>query len=655
MGAALSSPQLGNGLVSVDSSSSTPVVPFVTAFSVASTDTNSFGFSAAMTDAGYSAHIRYTDSAHAVSTLDCSIATSSTDHNTGGFIETTTYGSVLCPVANTEIGTGIMFVTIDLDPLAYTGWQPGTYAIYVGPSTVTTTGDITVSTAVVPGQITYLATETSTVYRTTKTVAATTTLTGAYAASRCTSVSKSTPTTLLKTTVKSSSTRISSLKSSASASSSSKSLSGSSSSRKATTSSSKSTVSLRSSSTSRASMSSKTSNSKSKSSSSKSSLRSTTLSSSRITSSPPSCNTGTIVRSLSSYPPLASHLCREVISRNRAIPASISVFPDSQLSSACSCYMKPTAIAASSTKKSSLSKRQDMSVDQASIPTSTPSTTHTSLAQTSTEVADDSGFTTSEGPTVETPSTTPLALEISTSTTVFSSSSSPSTESSTSDTTTSSSSSTTTLSFQADVTSVSGYGPPTAYSISTTTLYKSTQTVYSTAQPKISSATTITISSATLTVSGSSVVTVDKRTQPTTCVGNSNTVTLSARSLSCDNLKLHTTFLWVMMGAPFDFCAYYLTANRNTSPLSEMSASTLKDTCNCLIQHKTYPLPVFKDQASFSPKSSRVCKQDVGKRISALFQESDVFCKFYTSTARSVSPFIGVPPAEIFAGCKCLA
>ncbi|THX52531.1 hypothetical protein D6D06_06674 [Aureobasidium pullulans] len=649
MGAALSSPQLGNGLVSVDSSSSTPVVPFVTAFSVASTDTNSFGFSAAMTDAGYSAHIRYTDSAHAVSTLDCSIAAYSTDHNTGGFAETTTYGSVLCPVANIEIGTGIMFVTIDVDPLAYTGWEPGTYAIYVGPSTATTTGDITVSTAVVPGQITYLATETSTVYRTTKTVAATTTLTGAYAASRCTGVSESTPTTLLKTTVKSSSTRISSLKSSTSASSSSKVLSGSSSTQKATTSSVKLTVSLKSSSTSKASMSSQTSNSKSKSSSSK-------VHRGLPHFQRPESHLDRHLATLElSYPPLASHLCQEVISRKRAFPASISVFPDSQLSSACSCYMKPTAIAASSTKKSSLSKRQDMSVDQTSIPTSTPSTTHTLLAQTSTEVADDSGFTTSEGPTVETPSTTPLALEISTSTTVFSSSSSPFTESSTSDTTTSSSSSTTTLSFQADVTSVSGYGPPTAYSISTTTLYKSTQTVYSTAQPKISSATTITISSATLTVSGSSVVTVDKRTQPTTCVGNSNTVTLSGRSLSCDNLKLHTTFLWVMMGAPFDFCAYYLTANRNTSPLSEMSASTLKDTCNCLIQHKTYPLPVFKDQASFSPKSSRVCKQDVGKRISALFQESDVFCKFYTSTARSVSPFIGVPPAEIFAGCKCLA
>ncbi|THW89132.1 hypothetical protein D6D17_08785 [Aureobasidium pullulans] len=654
MGAALSSPQLGNGLVSVDSSSSTPVVPFVTAFSVASTDTNSFGFSAAMTDAGYSAHIRYTDPAHAVSTLDCSIAAYSTDHNTGGFAETTTYGSVLCPVANIEIGTGTMFVTIDVDPLAYTGWEPGTYAIYVGPSTATTTGDITVSTAVVPGQITYLATETSTVYRTTKTVAATTTLTGAYAASRCTSVSESTPTTLLKTTVKSSSTRISSLKSSTSASSSSKVLSGSFSTQKATTSSVKLTVSLKSSSTSKASMSSQTSNSKSKSSSSKSSSRSTAFSTSRITSSPPSCNTGAIVRSLSSYPPLASHLCQEVISRKRAFPASISVFPDSQLSSACSCYMKPTAIAASSTKKSSLSKRQDMSVDQTSIPTSTPSTTHTLLAQTSTEVADDSGITTSEGPTVETPSTTPLALEISTSSTVSPSSSSPSTESSTSDTVISSSSSTTTVSFQADVTSVSGYGPPTAYSISTTTLYKSTQTVYSTAEPKTSSATTTTISSATLTVSGSSVVTVDKRTQPTSCVGNSNTVTLLARSLSCDNLKLHTTFLWVMMGAPFDFCAYYLIANRNTSPLSEMSASTLKDTCNCLIQHKTYPLPVFKNQASFSPKSSRVCKQDVGKRISALFQESDVFCKFYTSTARSVSPFVGVSPADIFAGCKCL-
>ncbi|KAL2027558.1 hypothetical protein VTO58DRAFT_111649 [Aureobasidium pullulans] len=159
---------------------------------VASTDTNSFGFSAAMTDAGYSAHIRYTDPAHAVSTLDCSIAAYSTDHNTGGFAETTTYGSVLCPVANIEIGTG---------------WEPGTYVIYVGSSTATTTGDITVSTAVVPGQITYLATETSTVYRTTKTVAATTTLTGAYAASRCTSVSESTPTTLLKTTLKQSSVR----------------------------------------------------------------------------------------------------------------------------------------------------------------------------------------------------------------------------------------------------------------------------------------------------------------------------------------------------------------------------------------------------------------------------------------------------------------
>lgn len=86
-----------------------------------------------------------------------------------------------------------------------------------------------------------------------------------------------------------------------------------------------------------------------------------------------------------------------------------------------------------------------------------------------------------------------------------------------------------------------------------------------------------------------------------------------------------------------------------------MSACTLKDNCSCLIQHKTYPFPVFKEQASLSPKTNRVCKQDVGKRSSALFQESDVVCKFYTSTARSVSPFVGVSPADMFAGCKCLA
>ncbi|KAG9786558.1 hypothetical protein KCU75_g3830, partial [Aureobasidium melanogenum] len=124
-------------------------------------------------------------------------------------------------------------------------------------------------------------------------------------------------------------------------------------------------------------------------------------------------------------------------------------------------------------------------------------------------------------------------------------------------------------------TTVLGYGPPTIYSVPTIAITTTaTDTVYVTNNRTILPTTTTIISIGTTTVTTNSTVTIDQRTLPTTCISNFNftTVTLSARSSICTNLKLHTAFLWVMMKDPFDFCAYYLTANRNTSPLLEMSA-----------------------------------------------------------------------------------
>lgn len=164
------------------------------------------------------------------------------------------------------------------------------------------------------------------------------------------------------------------------------------------------------------------------------------------------------------------------------------------------------------------------------------------------------------------------------------------------------------------------------------------------------------VSIGTTTVKTNSTVTIDERASPTTCFSSfeGTKATLSARSLTCTNLKLHTALLWVMMKDPFDFCAYYLTANRNTSPLLEMGVSTLKDTCSCLMTHKSAPLPAFKVGPAYSPKPKRQCNQSVASLIKAKFKEPKTFCKYYTSTSRNISPFSILKPADVFAECSCL-
>jgi hypothetical protein len=169
--------------------------------------------------------------------------------------------------------------------------------------------------------------------------------------------------------------------------------------------------------------------------------------------------------------------------------------------------------------------------------------------------------------------------------------------------------------------------------------------------------TTTIISLGTTTITTNSTVTIDQRTLPTICVSDSNStamVKLSARSLTCTNLKLHTALVWVMMKNPFDFCAYYLTANHNISPLLEMSASTLKDTCSCLVTHASTPLPVFNAGTSYSPKPKRQCNKSVASLIKGKYKEPEAFCKYYTSTSRRISPYWMLKPVDLFAGCSCL-
>ncbi|KAG9761692.1 hypothetical protein KCU73_g2260, partial [Aureobasidium melanogenum] len=195
------------------------------------------------------------------------------------------------------------------------------------------------------------------------------------------------------------------------------------------------------------------------------------------------------------------------------------------------------------------------------------------------------------------------------------------------------------------------------YSVLTTTFTTPrTDTVYVTNNRTVLPTTTAIISIGTTTVTTNSTVTIDHRILPKTCITDSEDtkVTLSARSLTCTNLKLHTAFLWVMMKDPFDFCAYYLTANRNTSPLLEMSAGTLKDTCSCLMVHNSAPLPAFKFGPPYSPKPKRQCNQSVASLIKAKFKEPKTFCKYYTSTSRNISPFSVLKPGDVFAGCSCL-
>jgi hypothetical protein len=166
--------------------------------------------------------------------------------------------------------------------------------------------------------------------------------------------------------------------------------------------------------------------------------------------------------------------------------------------------------------------------------------------------------------------------------------------------------------------------------------------------------TTTTISLGTTTITTNSTVTIDQRTLTTSCISGSTSIKLSARSLTCTNLKLHTALVWIMMKNPFDFCAYYLTANHNTSPLLEMSASTLKDTCSCLLTHASTPLPVFKPGTSYSPKPKRQCNKSVASLIKGKYKEPEAFCKYYTSTSRRISPYWMLKPVDLFEGCSCL-
>jgi hypothetical protein len=168
--------------------------------------------------------------------------------------------------------------------------------------------------------------------------------------------------------------------------------------------------------------------------------------------------------------------------------------------------------------------------------------------------------------------------------------------------------------------------------------------------------TTTTVRKSTTIVTSNSTVTIDHRTLPTACLSSSGLarVSLLPRSSTCTDLKLHTALLWVMMKNPFDFCAYYLIANRNTSPLAEMSAGVLEETCNCLVTHKTAPLPVFKVGPSYLPQPRQRCNQSVASLIKGKYKESQTFCKYYTSASRSISPFPMLKPVDLFAGCSCL-
>lgn len=374
MGATLSSPQLGDGLITAPGPG--PPGPFATAFYVAATDTNSLGFTASVLW-GTAMEARYTDTASVEKTVFRSEVQNDPSQTNLFSV------SVLCTVANTQLGTGPVIFS-----LGNPGDGPATYATYVGRTTATAGPAPVTTTAIVPGLTTYLATVTSTVYETTETVAITTTLTGQYSVSHCPTSPISSPTTLSTSTRSASSSPESSKISSSSgvqsshqtgsastrlSSASSTKISSSSSlthgsSHIRTSSSSRTTSSLKVSSTtsslsrtpsfskvtsstgvipsakSSVSRLSKSSASTSKSTSSKATSKTTSskissrlISSSKIISTP-LCSTGVIVKSLSSHPSIASYLCQDILSTKQAFPSSISVWPASQLSSACSCF-----------------------------------------------------------------------------------------------------------------------------------------------------------------------------------------------------------------------------------------------------------------------------------------------------------------------------
>ncbi|KAG9570863.1 hypothetical protein KCU71_g441, partial [Aureobasidium melanogenum] len=169
VGASFSSPQLGDGPVLV--SDPDAIGPFTSAFTVDPSDTNYLGFSASMSSMGTIVQAQYTDTANVVRTATCSAQISSYSTYTDvsydfedGFPTPTTvtginsYGSILCPIANTQIGTGPLVLSLTGDGDESQSFGPSTYALYVGRTTATVSPEPSTTTSVVPGQTTYLAT-----------------------------------------------------------------------------------------------------------------------------------------------------------------------------------------------------------------------------------------------------------------------------------------------------------------------------------------------------------------------------------------------------------------------------------------------------------------------------------------------------------------
>ncbi|KAG9661244.1 hypothetical protein KCU64_g2681, partial [Aureobasidium melanogenum] len=161
MGASLSSPQLDDGLVLVSNPNTTG--PFTSAFTVDGSDTNSFGFSASMSWMGTAVQAQYTDTANVVKTATCSAQINSYSTYTdtwyddlgGGsqtmvtYVETFSefaYGSILCPIANTQIGKGPLVLSVGSGMF----WGDATYALYVGRTTATVSPEPSTTTSIVP-------------------------------------------------------------------------------------------------------------------------------------------------------------------------------------------------------------------------------------------------------------------------------------------------------------------------------------------------------------------------------------------------------------------------------------------------------------------------------------------------------------------------
>jgi hypothetical protein len=138
-------------------------VRFTSAFTVHPSDTNLFGFSASLFSASNSVQARFTDINSIVQTATCSAQIRG--YYSVGYIDyitvdgvqqrvtsissdtETAYGSVLCPIANTQIGTGPLTVYVGDNEIQ----RGGAYAMYFGQTTATVTPVPTQTTIIVPG------------------------------------------------------------------------------------------------------------------------------------------------------------------------------------------------------------------------------------------------------------------------------------------------------------------------------------------------------------------------------------------------------------------------------------------------------------------------------------------------------------------------